>query len=606
MTIARRSREATIAGFCLMLLFLSAGSVNAQIATAETAPAGEHGKVNVILIVLDQLRADQLHCYGNPRETSPNIDGLANRGARFAKYFTVASWTSPSFGSLHTSLYASRHGVTLFWRPGMPLINKDIPTMAEDFRDHGYYTAAFVDNALAGKQLTGAGFDTYYEGYEAAVNITQREGLGANAYYSAPTTTKLVIPWLAEHRNQRFFLYVHYWEPHSPYNPPPQDDIFKSNVYPWLHDAGYDIAHASLLRLAMLGDQNAIARLYQLYDGKIHYIDRYVGQVLDQVQRLGLDKNTIVALTSDHGELMFSHPKDFLTADHRSLYDTDLHIPLIIAGPEIPDGKVIDGLGSNIDTAPTLLNLAGLPPLSDAEGKSLMPMIDGKTSSMNRYVYSEEDVEIPERMVRSDRYKLIKNLWTGGVQLFNLERDPGELRNVAAENPTAAKRLSAALAQWMQENEPSKTVQMRRWMIYTQPETGLTVDDQTIGARFQMDGKGWRSDVSIQSGNFDGGCFWAAPGDGPNYAMWRSDDPLIGTYKISVFFGHPPIGRLADNAPFTIVTDSGSTTVHVNFNQGAGHWRTLGTFKDPRYVRLTNAADGVVIADAVHFHRLHW
>lgn len=157
--------------------------------------------------------------------------------------------------------------------------------------------------------------------------------------------------------------------------------------------------------LAPLGDAGrpkAIERLYQLYDGKIHYIDRYVGQILDQVQKLGLDKNTIIALTSDHGELMFSHPKNFLTADHRSLYDTDLHIPLIVAGPNFSEGKVIDGLGSNIDTAPTLLNLAGLPTLADAEGVSLVPMIEGKTASINSYVYSEEDVEIPERMVRSN------------------------------------------------------------------------------------------------------------------------------------------------------------------------------------------------------------
>lgn len=561
---------------------------------------------NVILIVLDQLRADQLHCYGNTRATSPNIDRLAERGVRFAKYFTVASWTSPSFGSLHTSLYASRHGVTLFWRPGMPLINKDTPTLAEDFRDHGYFTAAFVNNALAGKQLTGAGFDTYYEGYQAAVNITQRAGLGANAYYSAPATNQLVIPWLAKHQHQKFFLYIHYWEPHSPYNPPPEDDIFKSDAYPWLTDTGYDVAHASLLRLAMLGDQKAIERLYQLYDGKIHYIDRYVGQVLDQVNALGLDKNTVVALTSDHGELMFSHPKDFLTADHRSLYDTDLHIPLIVAGPDIPQGKVVSGLGSNIDTAPTLLDLAGVPPLSDAEGASLVPMIDGKNPDMNPYIYSEEDVEIPERMVRSARYKLIKNLWTGGVQLFDLKQDPGELRNVAQANPSKVKALSARLAAWMRENEPSKTIQLRRWMIYTQPETTLTVDEQTIGARFQMDGKGWRSDVSIQSGNFDGGCFWAAGGNGSDYAMWRSDDPLIGTYKISVFFGHPPVGRLAGNAPFTIVTAEGSRTVRVNFNQHPGQWHTLGTFANPRYVRLTNHADGIVIADAVRFDRLHW
>ena len=113
-------------------------------------------KPNVVLIVLDQLRAGQLHCYGNARDTSPNIDRLAARGVRFSHYYTVASWTAPSFSSLHTSLYASRHGVTLFWQPGMPLINKDVPMLAPDFKYHGYYTAAFVNNGERIIRSTGA------------------------------------------------------------------------------------------------------------------------------------------------------------------------------------------------------------------------------------------------------------------------------------------------------------------------------------------------------------------------------------------------------------------------------------------------------------------
>ena len=114
----------------------------------QTAP--EAPRTNVILLVLDQLQADRLHCYGNPRETSPNIDRLAERGTRFSRYYSAAPWTSPSYGTLMTSLYPSRHGVTLFWRPGMPTIDKDTPVLAEMFQQHGYYTAAFVNNSVAG------------------------------------------------------------------------------------------------------------------------------------------------------------------------------------------------------------------------------------------------------------------------------------------------------------------------------------------------------------------------------------------------------------------------------------------------------------------------
>lgn len=562
-------------------------------------------KPNVVVLVLDQLRADRLHCYGNPRLTSPNIDRLADRGVRFANYFTVASWTSPSFGSLHSSLYPSRHGVTLFWQPGMPLLNKDVPTWAEDFKDHGYYTAAWVDNALAGKDLTGWGFDEYHEDYEMAVNITQRLGLGANAIYIAPTTTREVLTWLQHRPEQPFFLYIHFWEPHSPYNPPPKDDIFKSDAYPYMSDTGYDVQHGALLRLAMLGDQKAIERLYQLYDGKIHFADRYVGKVLAQLKAARLDDNTYVLLTSDHGELMFSHPEDFLTADHRSLYDADLRIPFIVAGPGLPRGRVVQALGENVDSAPTILDLAGLPPLSDAEGKSLVPLMKGEKSSIDDYIYSEEDVAIPERCIRSERYKLILNLWTGKEQLFDLHRDPGELHNVAAQNPAVLTNLDTRLRTWMRANQPSRQVQLRRWRIYTQPERVITVDDQTIGGRFLITGGHWRSDTSPQSGNFAVGCFWTDGGDGSRTAVWKNDDPMIGTYDIYVYYGHPPVGTLATNAPFTMVTDTGSQTVQVNLNEHGGEWLPLGRCVNPRYVRLTNAANGAVIADAVRFVRVN-
>jgi len=559
---------------------------------------------NVIVIVSDQLQADRIHAYGNPRLTTPNIDQLAERGARFAHFYTVGSWTAPSFGALHTSLFPSRSGVTLFWRPGMPVLNKDIPVMTEVFKNHGYYTTALVNNALAGQTLTGRGFDEYYEGAAIAIDVTQRLGLGANSLYTAPATLERVIPWLDHHHTQPFFLYVHFWEPHSPYNPPAEDDIFKSDAYPYMSDTGYDVAHAPLKRLAMLGDQKAIERLYQLYDGKIHYVDRYIGKLLDHVHELGLDRKTVIALTSDHGELMFSHPKDFLTADHRSLYDANLHIPFIVAGPGVPPGKVIEGLGSNVDSAPTLLDLAGLPPLADAEGHSLVPMIRGEVSAVNQYIYAEEDAGILARSVRTENYRLIKYLWDGKTQLFDLKSDPGEQVDVAKENAAALEELSARLNGWMKVNQPSREIQLRRWRIFTQPEKEITVDDQTIGGRFLLTGGGWHNDVATESGNWEVGAFWTEGGDGSKTAVWRSDDPLIGNYRIWLYYGHPSIGRLASNGPFTIVSEGGSKTMQVDFNRDAGEWKILGTAVNPYYVRLTNAANGAILADAVKFERV--
>ncbi len=574
-------------------VWLGPGLLNAQSA-----------KPNVLVLVLDQLRADELHCYGNPRLTSPNIDKLASRGVILSHYYTVAPWTSPSFGTLHTSLFPSKHGVTLFWTPGMPLLNKDVPTMAESFKNGGYRTAAFVDNALGGKPLMGQGFDDFVDGSASAPDITER---AARQKIGAPYTTAGVLAWLDSHHDsgRPFFLYVHLLEPHSPYNPPPEDDLFKSDAYPYLSNDGYDLVRGGLFRLAVNGDQKAVERLYQLYDGKIHYVDRYAGEILDRLRSLGLEDNTYVLLTSDHGEMLYSHPDDFLTFDHRSLYDPVLHIPLIVAGPGIPKGEVNPALASNVDTAPTLLDLAGAPALDDAEGHSLAPLVEGKVKSANEYIYAEEDVEIPERSVRSLDYKLIRNLWTGEEQLFALRSDPGELHDVAKAKPEVVKQLDAQLDAWTKVNEPSHEVQVRRWKIYTEPLKVVTVDDIGIGAAFLISHRQeWHSDESPASGNYGGASFWTEAGDGSRTALWRGDSPLLGRYKVSVYIGAPKVGALATNARYKIVAEHETQTVMVNQQQAAGQWHLLGTFDNPRFVELNNAANGVVVADAVRFERL--
>ena len=486
----------------------------------------------------------------------------------------------------------------------MPLLDKATPTLAESFQKDGYYTAAFVDNSLGGKPLVGSGFDEFVDGSAAAPDITKRI---ARPKVGAPYTTENVIAWLDSHHtaSQPFFLYVHFLEPHSPYNPPSQDDLFKSDAYPYLLNEGYDLSRGGLMRLAMNGDQKAIERLYQLYDGKVHYVDRYVGQILDRLHSLGLEENTYILLTSDHGELLYSHPDDFLTFDHRSLYDTVLHIPLIIAGPGIPQGKINAALGSNVDTAPTLLDLADAPPLNDAEGHSLAPLLYGKVKSVNKYVFPEEDIEIPERSVRSDNYKLIRNLWTGEEQLFELGNDPGELHDIAKANPAIIKQLDVQLNQWMHINEPSAAVQTRRWKIYTQPQQVVTVDDITIGAGFLITNRqAWHSDESPASGNFGGTSFWTEGGDGTRTAIWRGDNPLIGRYKVFIYTGEPKVGRLATNASFKVVAEHDTQTVTVDLQQKAGEWKLLGTFNNPRYVELSNAANGIVVADAARFERV--
>lgn len=585
----------------VLVVCATAMTLYGNFASASAAEPPQH-KINVVFFVLDQLQADRLHCYGNVHETSPNIDRLAQRGVHFSHFFTVAPWTSPSFASLHTGLYPSRHGIGFEWRPlpGMPLIDKDTPMMVPIFKEHGYSTSAFVNNAYGGEEITGRGFDDYYQFQRSSqiINIVERAD---ESTHRALATTRLALDWLNNHQSEPFFLYIHFYEPHSPYDPPPEDDIFRAGTYAYLHDTGHDIAGAPAQRLAMLGDQKAIERLYQLYDGKIHFIDRYVGQILDFLHTSGLEENTLVVLTSDHGELLFSHPEDYQTADHISLYDANLHIPLILAGPGVPKGRTIDALASNVDTAQTTLELTGLPLLSDAQGHSLVPLIKGEKESLNPYIYMEQQLSPPEHAVRTLHYKLIRNLWTNTDRLYDLDRDPHELHNVIEQNPQVAQDLRAHLDTWTEKNQPSKEVLLRRIRLYTAPITSVIIDDQTIEARFMIKGSGWHSDTEPRSGNYNVGCFWIEPGDGSKAAIWRAVNPMLGTWKISVYSGKPSVGRLATNAPFTVVMDEGSKTVQVDLSNTKGEWRTLGNFHNPRYVTLTNAADGVIVADAIKF-----
>ncbi|MCL5745348.1 MAG: sulfatase, partial [Acidobacteria bacterium] len=298
-----------------------------SIASGAAAPfhaSAASGKPNVILIALDQLHARRLHSYGNPRPTSPNLDRLGTEGVRLSHFYAASPWTAPSYASMHTSQHPSRHGATVFHPPGVPGLKPDAITLADLFKKAGYHTAAFVNNSVAGAYLTGQGFDDYDEAQKRPTNITERSSLG-NQEFRAPATNQRIFRWLDEKGKDPFFLFLLYFEPHSPYDPPPEHDLFKSDAYPAATQTGYDVTTGQLLRKACLRDAKAIERLYQLYDGKIHFIDHYIGQLMDRLRRDGFDQNTIVLLTSDHGELVYQHIDDYTTFDHRSLYETVLH-----------------------------------------------------------------------------------------------------------------------------------------------------------------------------------------------------------------------------------------------------------------------------------------
>ncbi len=567
--------------------------------------AADQPRLNVILLVCDQMRADQLHVYGNPRATSPNIDRMAAEGVRFEHFYSAASWTAPSYSSMLTSQYPSRHGVTIFFPKDMDAQKPKTIMLPEWFRKAGYETAAFVNNSVAGKNITGRGFDFYDEGQLRPPDITERRGL-ANPEFQAPAATERILKWLDAPHPKPFFLFALYWEPHSPYNPPPEHDIFKTSAYPDVTNTGWDLVTGRLFRWADLGDANAIERMTELYDGKIHFVDSYVGKLLQKLRTSGLDRNTVVMLTSDHGEMLYSHPDDYLTFDHRSLYDQVMHVPGILWGANIPHGKTVKAIAQHIDIAPTFLALAGLPAKPDAQGVSLAPAYQDKPRDVHQYVFGEQDVLEPLRSVRDQRYKLILNLRTGKQQLFDDVADPGEFKNLAQREPAITKKLSAVLDRWRRENEPPAAERNARWLDAIRKSAPVTViDEVTTGAHLQLTGGGWHRED--QKSNFNGGCFWAEPahpGEAPRTATWRVDNPMLGTYRISIWYGGLQSGTLSSNTPFSITSQHGSQPFTLDQTKPTNGWRVLATVKDPISVTLTNQANGRVIVDAVKFERL--
>jgi arylsulfatase A-like enzyme len=208
-------------------------------------------------------------------------------------------------------------------------LSRNKPIMPEILKAHGMTTAVDNANCWSLFDIIDRGWDSskFFMGYEDI--LPSHPDPFDSFYLTAPNTLAWAQEWLARHRNQRFFLWVHFIEPHSPYNPPRDYDKFRTpDDFPNLYDDNSEQG-TKLRVLGTLRNYHAVRRLWELYAAKILYVDHYIGEMLQTVRNLDLQKNTIIILVSDHGELLFSHPEDFNGADHRSLYDSTMHVPLI-------------------------------------------------------------------------------------------------------------------------------------------------------------------------------------------------------------------------------------------------------------------------------------
>jgi arylsulfatase A-like enzyme len=387
---------------------------------------------NLLLVVVDTLRADHLGSHGNPRQPSPHLDALAEEGVRFARAYSTSPWTMPSVASILTGQQPSRHGVMRDPRS----LPESAATLAERLADAGYRTAAVVSHVLLGAHY---GFGQGFAAFEARS--------GSSDSHTGGNVTRAAVSLLRDLTGTRepFFLFVHYFDPHYPYRDHP-DIPFAASRSGRLR-GGMPFPELLAMRSQLTPDE--IAYLRALYDEEIRYTDEQIGILLAGLEETGALGDTLIAVTADHGEEFMEHG----WLGHTTLlHDTLVHVPLVIrpAG-HAGAGIVVETPVSLVALAPTLLELLGIPAdRPDFDGASFASLVRGGAAEPEA-ILAEVDyrkhrhLRASQRMVLVHPHKLIEDRLTGRLRLFDLAADPGETRDVSGERPERVAALRARL-----------------------------------------------------------------------------------------------------------------------------------------------------------------
>jgi choline-sulfatase len=389
-----RNSRAHPAVFGLLALFLVSGCIG----------AGDASPERVVLITIDTLRADHLGCYGASRAKTPHLDGLAAAGVRFAVAVSPAPLTLPSHASLMTALDPPQHGVR---HNSIHRLGDDLPTLAERMRASGYATAAVIGAVVLDRRFGLArGFDVYDD--HISGRISARVGF---AERTANQVVDAALDWLRD-APDRFFLWVHFYDPHARYAPPP----------------GFASGFAD-----------------HLYAGEIAFVDAQVGRLLDSVRDRWGEAGLLVVATSDHGESLGEHEP----THGYSVYDATQRIPLLLAGPGLPRGHTVETAVRLVDVAPTVLALTGATPLAEVKGRDLRPLIDGSERG-DRSAYVETLATqfdfhwSPLLGLRTAAHKYVR---APRPELYDLVADPGERDNLAPLRGALLAKLDRELEQ---------------------------------------------------------------------------------------------------------------------------------------------------------------
>ncbi|MEO8605510.1 MAG: sulfatase-like hydrolase/transferase [bacterium] len=394
---------------------------------------------DIVVIVVDTLRADRLGAYGNARGLTPFLDQFARRATRFTNAYAASSWTVPSVASLFTARYPSQHLVNTF---DTKLVDSEV-TLAERLTAQGYATGGVTANLRLTAPLGfGQGF-AYWQPLLGSV--------GSPSKARGRLVRARALAWLdgdGKPPPRPRFLYLQFMEPHPPFEPPA---ALRARFAPDPH--GIDAAEAN--RQVLSGDftdvdEAQVRYLAQLYDAEVAAVDAELRTLFDALQARGALDNAVVVITADHGEEFREHGG---LAHGLTLYNEVVHVPLLIAGPGIAAGRVIDMPVSLVDVAPTLLAIAGAAPEPRFEGRSLLPWLraDGAAAPQSSDVLlqllpdgSLVDLHRHRAGLVRQSAKVLVPL-SGDLQHYDLATDPGEQQPNSDAARTSAAGLGDAL-----------------------------------------------------------------------------------------------------------------------------------------------------------------
>ncbi len=415
---------------------------------------------NVLLITIDTLRPDRLHCYGNERIATPAIDRLAEEGVLFENAFTPIPITLPSHTSILTGLYPHQHGVR---DNGVYRLDEETETIAEILGGFGYETAGFVSaHVLDHRYRINQGFGVYDDEMEEPLRVESpiRPGVRVPDHtkrwiqsWSEPyqrraeVTVGRAVEWLEGRQSESpFFCWVHLFDPHLSYDPPAPWDVLYEGDY----EGSVDGTGAAFAEIAWQTDgrvpRKHFDRMLGLYDGEIAYADHWVGRLLEAIP-----DSTIIVFASDHGEAFSEHGQFF--EHQRTINRETVQVALIVGGPGITAGERRSELVSTIDIFPTILQAIGAPPVTGLPGRSL---VGEGVRPGHEAIYTETLVSITAvptpfcyKGARTSEWTLIEHVAkpdrVDGTSLHSIADDPAELENLYASQPAAYKEMSSVL-----------------------------------------------------------------------------------------------------------------------------------------------------------------